>query len=190
MENTIENTNLSEAQETQEETTEKMYTAEEVEKLMQANADRRVNQALAKQKREYEKKLSLTSLDESKRAEAEKDLRIQELQEQLVAFQKEKNKSEIKSVLGSRGLNAEFADLLVITEDAEENQSAINKFDKLFKAAVSAEVNKRLAAAGNVPKSGVSEEKITKDKAKRMSMSELNKLAETNPSLFAEIFGN
>ena len=47
----------------------KTYTAEEVQKLLQAEADRRVNQALAKQKKDYEKKLSLSSLDEQQRKE-------------------------------------------------------------------------------------------------------------------------
>lgn len=37
----------------------KTYTQEEVLKLLQSEADKRVNQALAKQKKEYEKKLSL-----------------------------------------------------------------------------------------------------------------------------------
>lgn len=49
----------------------KTYTAEEIQKLLQAEADRRVNQALAKQKKDYEKKLSLSSLDEQQRKEKE-----------------------------------------------------------------------------------------------------------------------
>ena len=43
----------------------------------------RVNQALAKQKKQYEKQLSLSALDTEARVQAEKDLRIQELEEQL-----------------------------------------------------------------------------------------------------------
>ena len=39
-------------------TGEKTYTVEEVNKLLQAEADRRVSSALAKQKKEYEKKLT------------------------------------------------------------------------------------------------------------------------------------
>ena len=84
----------------------KTYTAEEVAKLIQAEADRRTNQALAKQKKEYEKKLSLSSLDEQQRKEAEAQMKIEELQSQLAAFQIEKNRSELKSVLSTRGLSA------------------------------------------------------------------------------------
>lgn len=166
----------------------KTYTAEEVSKLIQAEADRRTNQALAKQKKEYEKKISLSKLDGDERAKAEKDNRIAELEEQLAAFQIEKNRSELKSVLSSRGLSAEFADIIAINDDIEASQSNIDKLDKLFKAAVKSEVEKRLA--GNAPKgngSGAPAE-ITKEMAKKMSMAELNKLAEEQPELFSKLF--
>ena len=123
----------------------KTYTAEEVAKLIQAEADRRTNQALAKQKKEYEKKMSLSNLDEQQRKDAEQQMKIAELEEQLAAFQIEKNRSELKSVLSSRGLSAEFADIIAINDDIEASQSNIDKLDKLFKAAVKAEVEKRLA---------------------------------------------
>ena len=74
----------------------KTYTQEEVLRLLQSESDKRVNQALAKQKKEYEKKLSLTSLDEQQRKDAEAQMRIEELQNQLAQFQIEKNKSELK----------------------------------------------------------------------------------------------
>ena len=165
----------------------KTYTAEEVAKLIQAEADRRTNQALAKQKKEYEKKLSLSSLDEQQRKEAEAQMKIEELQSQLAAFQIEKNRSELKSVLSTRGLSAEFADILNISDDIEAAQANIDKLDKLFKAAVKAEVEKRLA--GNAPKgNGAGTAEITKEAAKKMSMAELDKLARENPELFAKLF--
>ena len=114
----------------------KTYTAEEVAKLVQAEADRRTNQALAKQKKEYEKKMSLSNLDEQQRKDAEQQMKIAELEEQLAAFQIERNRSELKSVLGSRGLSAEFADIIAISDDIETSQANIDKLDKLFKAAV------------------------------------------------------
>ena len=166
----------------------KTYTAEEVAKLVQAESDRRTNQALAKQKKEYEKKLSLQSLDEQQRKEAEAQMKIQELQEQLAQFQIEKNKSELKSVLSSRGLSAEFADLINITDDLEESQKKIDTLDRIFKAAVKEEVNKRLAANGGAPRSSSSSGEITKESAKKMSMAELDKLASEQPELFSKLF--
>lgn len=165
----------------------KTYTAEEVSKLIQAEADRRTNQALAKQKKEYEKKMSLSKLDDDERAKAEKDNRIAELEEQLAQFQIERNKSELKSVLSSRGLSAEFADIINISDDIEASQANIDKLDKLFKAAVKAEVEKRLA--GNAPKgNGGSTAEITKETAKKMSLAELNKLANEQPELYSKLF--
>lgn len=175
--------------ETQETTTteNKTYTQEEVMALLQQEADRRVTSALAKQKREYEKKLSLSKLDGDEREKAEKDATIADLKEQLAAFQIERNRSELKSVLSSRGLSAEFADIISINDDIEASQANIEKLDKLFKSAVKAEVEKRLA--GNAPKgNGSSPAEITKEKALKMSMNDLNKLANENPELFNKLF--
>ena len=165
----------------------KTYTQEEVLALLQSETDKRVSQALKTQQKKYEKQLSLSKLDGDERAKAEKDNRIAELEEQLKEFTIERNKSELKSVLSTRGLSAEFADILNIGDDIEAAQANIDKLDKLFKAAVKAEVEKRLA--GNTPKgNGGSTAEITKETAKKMSMAELDKLARENPELFAKLF--
>lgn len=178
-------TNETEAVETTE--TAKTYTQDEVLALLQSETDKRVQQALKTQQRKFDKQLSLSKLDGNEREKAEKDNRIAELEEQLAAFQIERNKSELKSVLGSRGLSAEFADIIAITDDIETSQLNIDKLDKLFKAAVKAEVEKRLA--GTAPKGNtVSAQEITKETAKKMSMAELNALAKDNPELFNKLF--
>lgn len=165
----------------------KTYTQEEVLALLQSESDKRVTAALKKQQAKYEKQLSLSKLDGNEREKAEKDNRIAELEEQLAQFTIERNKSELKSVLASRGLSAEFADIVLISDDIEQSQANIDKLDKLFKAAVKAEVEKRLA--GNAPKgNGGSPAEITKESAKKMSMAELNELAEKNPELFNKLF--
>ena len=165
----------------------KTYTQEEVLALLQSETDKRVSQALKTQQKKYEKQLSLSKLDGDERAKAEKDNRIAELEEQLKEFTIERNKSELKSVLSTRGLSAEFADILNISDDIEAAQANIDKLDKLFKAAVKAEVEKRLA--GNTPKgNGAGTAEITKETAKKLSMAELDKLARENPELFAKLF--
>jgi hypothetical protein len=166
----------------------KTYTQEEVMDLLQKEADRRVNQALAKQQKKHEKELSLSRLDDDARAKAEKDNRIAELEEQLAQFTVERNKSELKSVLASRGLSAEFADIVVINDDIEASQANIDKLDKLFKAAVKAEVEKRLAG-GAAPKGNTgTSTNITKDDVKKMSISELQNLKRTQPELYAQLY--
>lgn len=180
-------TNENVATETKEQEV-KTYTQEEVMALLQSEADKRVTAALKKQQAKYEKELSLSKLDGSEREKAEKDNRIAELEEQLAAFTIERNKSELKSVLSARGLSAEFADIITINDDIEASQANIDKLDRLFKAAVKAEVEKRLA--GNAPKGngGGSPAEITKEAATKMSMAELNKLAKEQPELFEKLF--
>lgn len=185
----VKNTSVNEAAVEDTTATEeiKTYTQEEVLALLQSETDKRVTSALKKQQAKYEKQLSLSKLDGDERAKAEKDNRIAELEEQLQAFQIERNKSELKSVLSSRGLSAEFADIISINDDIEASQANIDKLDKLFKAAVKAEVEKRLA--GNAPKgNGVAAAEITKETVKKMSMAELSALEKSNPELFAKLF--
>ena len=184
-----ENTNNNVVeQESQEQQEQKTYTQEEVLALLQSESDKRVAQALKTQQKKFEKQLSLSKLDGTEREKAEKDNRIAELEEQLAQFTIERNKSELKSVLSSRGLSAEFADIITITDDIEASQANIEKLDKLFKAAVRAEVERRLA--NNAPKgngNGANVE-ITKDSAKKMSLNELNELAAKDPELFRKLF--
>lgn len=172
----------------QQENTPQTYTEEEVLALIQSEADKRVNQALKTQQKRYEKQLSLSKLDGDEREKAEKDNKIAELEEKLAQFQVEKNRSELKSVLSSRGLSAEFADIISISDDIEAAQANINTLDKLFKAAVKAEVEKRLA--GNPPKGNSgADPKITKESAKKLTLAEMQKLMDTNPELYNELFG-
>ena len=184
----MNNVNVNENENNENQEQSKTFTAEEVAKLIQSETDKRVTEALKKQEKKYQKQLSLAQLDGDERAKAEKDNRIAELEEQLAKFQIEANKSELKSVLSSRGLSAEFADIINIGEDIEEAQAMIDKLDKLFKASVKAEVEKRLAANGGAPRSSSSSGEITKESAKKMSMAELDKLASEQPELFSKLF--
>lgn len=182
-ENIVNNETGAESQE--QET--KVYTQEEVLALLQSETDKRVSQALKTQQKKFDKQLSLSKLDGEEREKAERENRIAELEELVKSMNVERNKSELKSVLSSRGLSAEFADIIAINDDIEASQNNIDKLDKLFKAAVKAEVEKRLA--GNAPKgNGGATAEITKESAKKMSIAEMNNLAKTNPELFNKLF--
>lgn len=191
MENNIDNKQLEEGQQggqqNEPQTETKTYTAEEVQQLLQSEADRRVQQALATQQKKFEKQLSLSKLDGAEREKAERDQRIAELEEQLREFTVEKNKSELKSVLSARGLSAEFADIVKISDNLEEAQANIEKLDKLFKEAVKNEVEKRLA--GNTPKRG-SDVTLTEKDIRKMSLIELSNLKRDNPEKFNQFFNN
>lgn len=184
--NVNEETTVESTTDTQE-TETKTYTQEEVVALLQKESDKRVTQALKKQAQKYEKQLSLSKLDGEERAKAEKDNRIAELEELVAQMNTERNKSELKSVLSSRGLSAEFADVISISDDLEVSQANIDKLDRLFKQAVKAEVERRLA--GNTPKgNGSNSAEITKESVKKMSMAELEALSKSNPELFKKLF--
>ena len=184
-ENTVNTSVETQVEETATET--KTYTQEEVMALLQSETDKRVSQALKTQQKKYEKQLSLSKLDGDERAKAEKDNRIAELEELVAQMNIEKNRSELKSVLSSRGLSAEFADIINISDDIEASQINIDKLDRLFKASVKSEVEKRLA--GNTPRgNGGSPAEVTKESAKKMSIAELQKLKQTNPELYNNLY--
>lgn len=181
-ENNIVNNNEEETKQ------EKVYTEEEVLKLIQKESDKRVSQALQTQEKKHKRELSLSKLDDEAREKAEKENRIAELEEKLAKYEIEKNKSEIKSVLASRGLSAIFADILNITDDVEKNQANIDTLDKEFKLAVKNEVERRLAS--NTPKGNTaSKVELNKDNVKKLSINELNELYTKDPDKFRELFG-
>lgn len=180
------NTSVEGAEGAQEEI--KTYTQEEVLALLQSESDKRVTAALKKQQAKYEKQLSLSKLDGAERERAEKDSRIAELEQMLADMNTERNKSELKSVLSNRGLSAEFADIININDDIEASQANIDKLDKLFKAAVKAEVEKRLAGTAPKGNGGASAAEISKDAAKKMNMAERQNLYNSNPDLYKKLF--
>lgn len=191
MEN-LNNNNVVETGAEGQEQEVKTYTQEEVLALLQSETDKRVTAALKTQQKKYEKQLSLSKLDGDERAKAEKDNRIAELEEIVAQMNIEKNRSELKSVLGSRGLSAEFADIINISDDIEASQANIDTLDKLFKAAVKAEVEKRLAATGSNPRGNGSatSAEITKEAFRAMPLSQQAQLARENPELYKKLINN
>ena len=167
----------------------KTYTQEEVMALLQSGTDKRVSQALKTQEKKFAKQLSLSKLDDEAREKAEKDERIRELEEMLRDRDIANNKSELKSVLSARGLSAEFADIITITDDIEESQAKIDVLDKLFKAAVKAEVEKRLAQSGGTPKGASSNSgaELTRESFRKLPLSEQNNIYKNNPELYKKL---
>lgn len=184
-ENTNTNTELQENEGQEQEV--KTYTQEEVNELLQREADRRVSSALAKQKSKYEKELSLSKLDEDARKAAEKEMRIQELENQLKEYTLLQNKNEVMKVLGARGLSTQFADLIEIGEDVNEAQKRIDTLDKLFKQEVAAEVKKRLAAGTPKVGTGVSADEMTPDQFKKLTLAQRSELYNNNPELYKRL---
>ena len=166
----------------------KTYTQEEVLEMLQRESDRRVADALKKQEKKFQKQMSLSKLDGDERERAEKDDRIAELEAQLAEFRIEKNKSELKSTLAARGLDAQFADLLNIGDDTQENQKLISDFDKLFKRAVNAEVEKRISGTNIKGNNSTNKDNgsMTVEKYNKMTVGEATRYLSSNPE-FKEV---
>jgi autotransporter translocation and assembly factor TamB len=192
MEENINNTTPTE--ETEE---VKTYTAEEVDALLQSEADRRVTSAMKKKEREIaalkkqiENEKTLSQLDEESRATAEKDMKIAELEGQLKDFQMAQTKNEVMKVLNARGLSAEFADMLAIGTDTEEAQQMIDSFDKLFKKEVAREVKARLAETSAVPQiADAMSGKMTKEQFNKLSLAEQQAMYNSDPELVKNLLG-
>lgn len=168
-------------------TTPKTYTEEEVMKLLQSESDKRVTQALKKQQAKHDKELSLAALDADERMKVESADRIAELEQQLAELQAERNRSEMKTALAARGLDIAFADILSVGDDVEAAQAQIEVLDKIFKAAVKAEIEQRLVS--NTPKgNGGKAPSITKESAKTMSVKELQNLKKSNPDAYRNLY--
>ena len=193
----INETNVVEP-ETQE-TDVREFTREDLQALLQSDlgraflqseTDRRVTAALKTQQKKFDKQLSLSKLDDDAREKAMKDDRIAELERQLAEFQVEKNKSEIKSIMASRGLDPRLADLVLITDDLEESQRNIDLLDKIVKENTRVEVEKRLA--GSVPKgnSGTQASVITKESLLKMNVAELQAFKAKQPELYKSLINN
>lgn len=164
----------------------KTYTQDQVMELLQSETDKRVQQALKTQQKKFDKEIakqkSLSQLDTEQREQAEKDMRIQELEEKLKEFNVMRTKSEITQVLNDRGLNHKFADIISVGEDIEEAQQKIDLLDKLFKAQVKAEVEKRMGSS--TPKTSTIglEQGMTKEKFNMLNDSEKIAYLMDNPN--------
>lgn len=163
-----------------EQESQKTFTEEQVLTLIAQDREKTKKELRKELSKEYEKKLSLSKLDDEAREKAEKDDRIAELEEKLAQMTIESNRSELKSTLGARGLDPRFADLLNITDNAEDNQKVISDFDKIWKAAINAEVEKRIS--GNSPKhNSTSPSEMTKESYNKMSLSEQSSYIQAHP---------
>jgi monoamine oxidase len=130
-------------------------TQDELNAKLQAEADKRVTEALKTAKgnwqKEYEQKI------QHERKEAERLARLSEEERQKELDEKYKNelskrekdlfKKEMKleavNILSNKKLPVSFADM-VIGDSAEDTHERIGAFEKAFKEAVESEVNTRI----------------------------------------------
>lgn len=143
---------------TNEEQTAKTYSSEEVEKLLQSETDKRVDQALKtfrekelpglleKQKTEAEKMAKMTA---DQKAEHEKQKQLEALEKREAEITRRELRAEALQALGEKGLPKELADIVNYT-DAESTSKSLEAIEESFRATVEEAVNERLK--GKAPK--------------------------------------
>lgn len=168
----------------------KTYTQEEVDRMLQAEVDRRIDGALKKQAKKNEERVreaeKLAKMNEADKFQYELEQREKAIIEKEKALALAENKNEASKILAEKGLSLSLVDF-VVAEDAETMNTNISLLDKAFKASVKAEVEKRLGSS--TPKKNLPvDEGLTIDKARKMSVAELNQLANDNPDIFNKLF--
>lgn len=187
----MEDTNkkVIEGQETPE--TPKTYTQEEVDALLQKEADRRVTDALKKQERKNADKVreaeKLAQMNEQQKYEYQLEQREKAIAEKERALSLAENKNEASKILAEKGLSLSLVDF-VVAEEAETMNANITLLEKAFKASVKAEVEKRLGSSS--PKKNLPpDEALTKEKFSKMSLIKQQELARDNPDLYKSLTG-
>ena len=167
----------------------KTYTQEEVDKLLQQEADRRVTSALKKQAEKFEREKAesekLRDMDEQQRKEYEYEKKVKELENKEREFNLMQNKLEASKIMGEHGLPVSFVDYIV-AEDAETMMANITNFETQWRAAVADAVSARIAQPA--PKgSNVSQTGLTKEAFKKMSLAQQSEIYRTNPELYKQL---
>ena len=176
-------------EETNQETTveePKTYTQEEVDKLLQSEADRRVNEAMKKAERKKEAAIKeatkLAKMDEEQRYQYKLEQREKAIADKERELALAENKATASMVLSNRGISAELVNL-VVAEDADTMNQNIQLLEKAFKESVKAEVEKRLATS--TPKKNLPlDTAISRDSFRKMPLSKQAEIYRTNPELY------
>lgn len=184
-----ENINVNEETEQQEqEKQQESFTREDVDRLISLAYEKAEKKLSKKYEKEINRQKSLVGLDEESRAKAEKEQRINELEEELNKYKLSNTKAEIAKVLGNRGLDPNLVDFIVTSDDTDECMEKIESLDKIFKNMVKKEVDARLKTNSYTPKSSLGlDGSITREQFTKMSLSEQATLAKNNKQLYDEL---
>ncbi len=182
--NTNTETQVVEGQET-----EKTYTQEQVNELLQKETDRRVTAALQKQEKKNAEKVreaeKLAKMNEEEKFKYELDQR----EAAIAAKEKElalmENKNEASKILAEKGLSLTLVDF-VVAEDADTMATNIKVLEQAFKASVKAEVEKRMG--GSTPKKTSAVNKaFTPEEFSKLPYSEMIAMKQQNPELWRQL---
>ena len=167
----------------------KTYSEEEVARMLQVEADRRVTQALAKQQAKFKEQMAeaekLRTMNEEQKAQYQLEQRIKEIEAKEKEFALKENRYEAQRIMAEKNIPLAFADFIV-AEDAETMMANISLFEKEFRAAVRAEVDKRIASPAPKANIGV-DTVITKEQFMKMTIAQQTELYKQDPELYKRL---
>ena len=167
----------------------KTYSEEEVARMLQAEADRRVSQALAKQQAKFKQQMDeaekLRTMNEEQKAQYQLEQRIKEIEAKEKEFALKENRYEAQKIMAEKNIPLAFADFIV-AEDAETMMANISLFEKEFRAAVRAEVDKRIASPA--PKANIGMDTvISKEQFCKMTIAQQMEIYKQDPDLYKKL---
>lgn len=169
----------------------KTYTQEEVDALLQAEADRRVSSALKKAEAKADARVKEAEKLAKMSADEAYEYQLAQREQAIAAKEKElamaENKNVASRILAEKGLNLSLVDFIV-AEDAETTKNNIDLLDRAFKASVKVEVEKRLASSSSAPKVSLDTSKgMSKEQFNKLSITEKMLLKAQDPDLYATL---
>ena len=176
----------------------KTFTKEEVDLMLQKEADRRVSSARAKFEEEYKQKL------EQEKSEAEKLAQLTEAEKTRMEIEKEKakfeeerkqflrEKLELQTVkeLSALNLPTQFSSFILSNhESADEIKKSIDTFKTEWEKAIQEHVDKQLQGTTPRVTSKKSDSNVTKEQFQKMNYMERMAIYEQDKNLYDQLSG-
>ena len=170
-------------QDTENKDTDKVFTQEEVTKLLQAEGDKRVTEALKKAEKKFMERLEeekkKAAMDEQQKKEYELQLKQKELDEKIKELNMEKSKNEASHLLNDNKLPLDLLDF-VVDEDSLAMKAKVESLAKVFNDSVNKAAEARLE--GNNLKRGSDKQvaSYTDEEWNKLSLAQKNEIYNTN----------
>lgn len=194
--NNLDNQNLDN-QNPNNQNTPKTYTQEELDKLLQTEADKRVSQALSTARSKFEDELKekiakekseaekLSRMNEEERFKIELQKQQQAFEEEKKQFQRERMELETTKELAKLNLPTQFAKYL-LDDKSEVVAENIKNFKTEWENAIQKEVESKLQ--GTTPKtSTTTSPKVTKEEFKKFNYHQRMELYEKDKALYDQL---
>jgi membrane protein involved in colicin uptake len=170
----------------------KTYTEEEVNRLLQAEVDRRISAAMKKAQEKQAQAVAeaqkLAKMSAQEQYEYQLQQKEKELNERAAQLAILENKTEASKILAQKGLSLDLVDF-VVAEDAETMMANIKALEEAFKASVKAEVEKRLNST-NPKKNLGSADTLTKADFLKKPISFQQAFYNQNPELYQKLMNS